>query len=153
MLKALIETDAGWWTPFVRIPLGAIFIAHGAQKLFGWFGGRGLEATAQLFANNLGLEPAYPLALLASGGEFFGGILVAVGLLTRFGALAIAVVMVVAMTQVHWGSFFLPTGIEYTLALLGMALALVAAGGGGASIDAELQKGWARAGRRRRRRR
>jgi putative oxidoreductase len=149
MLKALIETEAGWWTLFIRIPLGAIFIGHGALKLFGWFGGRGLEATAQLFATSLGLEPALPLAALASGGEFFGGILVLVGLLTRFGALNIAVVMLVAMLKVHWGAFFLPGGIEYTLALLGMALSLLVAGGGRVSIDAEIQKAWYRPRRRR----
>lgn len=149
MWRALFETDAGWWPLCIRVPLGAIFIGHGAQKLFGAFGGRGLEATAELFATNLGLTPAYPLALLAAGGEFFGGVLVLVGLATRFGALNIAVVMLVAMTQVHWGAFFLPAGIEFTLALLGMSLALVLQGAGRASIDAEIQKSWQRRGGRR----
>jgi len=87
-------------------------------------------------------------ATLASGGEFFGGLLVLIGLFTRFGALNIAVVMLVAMLRVHSGAFFLPGGLEYTLALLGSALALLIAGAGPASFDAVMQARWERRGRR-----
>ncbi len=149
MLKRmLVETKAGWWTIPLRVSLGVIFMAHGAQKLFGGFGGKGLQATAELFATKLGLTPAMLWASLASGGEFFGGLLVLIGLFTRLGALNIAVVMLVAMLGVHWGSFFLRGGIEYTLALLGSALALLIAGAGPASFDAVMQARWERRGRR-----
>ncbi len=146
--RMLVETKAGWWTIPLRVSLGVIFMAHGAQKLFGGFGGKGLQATAELFATKLGLTPGMLWAALASGGEFFGGLLVLIGLFTRFGALNIAVVMLVAMLRVHWGAFFMPGGIEYTLALLGSALALLIAGAGPASFDAVL---WARLERRGRR--
>ncbi|MCZ6700666.1 MAG: DoxX family protein [bacterium] len=144
----LVETKAGWWTIPLRVSLGVIFMAHGAQKLFGGFGGKGLQATAELFATKLGLTPGILWASLASGGEFFGGLLVLIGLFTRLGALNIAVVMLVAMLRVHWGAFFLPGGIEYTLALLGSALALLIAGAGPASFDAVMQARWERRGRR-----
>ncbi len=144
----LVETKAGWWTIPLRVSLGVIFMAHGAQKLFGGFGGKGLQATAELFATKLGMTPGMLWAALASGGEFFGGLLVLIGLFTRLGALNIAVVMLVAMFHVHWGSFFLPGGIEYTLALLGSALALLIAGAGPASFDAVMQARWERRGRR-----
>lgn len=139
--RLLFGTDAGWWTLPLRVSLGLIFMAHGGQKLFGLFGGKGLQATADLFATKLGMTPGMLWAALASGGEFFGGLLVLVGFLTRFGAFNIAVVMLVAMTQVHWGSFFLPSGLEFTLALLGSSLALLIAGAGPLSLDMAMQKG------------
>lgn len=77
---------------------------------------------------------------MAGAGEFFGGLLVLLGLATRFGALNIAGTMLVAMFKVHWGSFFLPAGIEYTLALFAAAVALVIAGGGAVSLDALVLK-------------
>ncbi len=146
--RMLVETKAGWWTIPLRVSLGVIFMAHGAQKLFGGFGGKGLQATAELFATKLGMTPGMLWAALASGGEFFGGLLVLIGLFTRLGALNIAVVMLVAMLRVHWGAFFMPGGIEYTLALLGSALALLIAGAGPASFDAMLQARWERRSRR-----
>ena len=139
--RLLFGTDAGWWTLPLRVSLGVIFMAHGGQKLFGLFGGKGLQATADLFATKLGMTPGMLWAALASGGEFFGGLLVLVGFLTRFGALSIAVVMLVAMTQVHWGAFFMPKGIEFTLALLGSSLALLIAGAGPLSLDMGIQQG------------
>ena len=154
--RLLFGTDAGWWTLPLRVSLGLIFMAHGGQKLFGLFGGKGLQATADLFATKLGMTPGILWASLASGGEFFGGLLVLVGFLTRFGALNIAVVMLVAMTQVHWGAFFMPKGIEFTLALLGSSLALLIAGAGPLSLDMGFQQGGElrrRTSRRRRRRR
>ena len=153
--RLLFGTDAGWWTLPLRVSLGVIFMAHGGQKLFGLFGGKGLQATADLFATKLGMTPGMLWAALASGGEFFGGLLVLVGFLTRFGALSIAVVMLVAMTQVHWGAFFMPKGIEFTLALLGSSLALLIAGAGPLSLDMGIQQGEEpqRRARRRRRRR
>lgn len=139
MLKRLLFTDGRWWAPVpLRIALGLIFMAHGGQKLFGWFAGYGLQATAGFFEQNLGMAPGIFWATLAGCGEFFGGLLVFLGLLTRFGALNIAIVMLVAIFKVHWPAFFAPAGIEYPMALLGAALALMIAGGGKFSLDAAI---------------
>ena len=122
----------------IRIPLGLIFIAHGSQKLLGVFGGHGLTATFTAFEQKLGIPPV--LTLLAIIAEFGGGIGVLCGFLTRLSAFGIASTMIVAMYKVHWANgFFLNgprgDGVEYNLALLGMALALVFAGGGAWSVD------------------
>ena len=114
---------------------------HGAQKLFGWFGGYGLAGTGQFFAESLGLKPGVLMAALAGGGEFFGGLLVLIGLMTRPGAALIGITMVVAIVKVHNSAFFLPAGMEYVLALLAMSVALVITGGGKLSVDAALSKG------------
>jgi len=111
---------------------------HGAQKLFGWFGGYGLKGTGGFFENSLGMSPGVFWAALAGGGEFFGGLLIFFGFLTRFGALNIAVTMLVAIISAHSGAFFAPSGMEYPLALLGMAIALMVSGGGKFSIDEAL---------------
>jgi len=141
MFRRLIATIPTWFTLPVRLALGIIFIAHGLQKVFGLWGGPGLNA----FVENqgkpapFGLRPVWLWMGAAAFAELIGGLLVLIGLLTRLGALAITFVMLVAMFAVHWGAFFLPSrGIEYTLALLGMALALVISGGGQASVDMKL---------------
>lgn len=141
MWKILLITDAKQWgTIPLRIALMLIFLAHGSQKLFGLLGGKGLTATAALFADKLGLIPGMLWATLAGIGELGGGLLLLFGLFTRFGALLIVIVMVVAIIKVHWGTFFLPTGIEYTFSLLCSALALMITGGGKFSLDAWLQQ-------------
>ncbi len=140
MWKKFLDTNAGLWATIpLRIALGVIFLAHGSQKLFGWFGGHGLAGTAAFFAAKLGLAPGWLWAVLAGGGEFLGGLLVILGLFTRFGALCITVVMLVAIFKVHWGIFFMPAGMEYPAALLAAALALLLAGGGKFSLDAVLK--------------
>ena len=140
MLKALLSTDARQWATLpLRIALGVIFLAHGGQKLFGWLGGKGLMATAGYFAGKLGLNPGLLWATLAGVGEFGGAVLLLFGLFTRLGALSIAIVMLVAITQVHWGTFFMPTGLEFAFSLLCSAVALLIAGGGKFSLDAWLQ--------------
>ena len=138
MWRKLVATAPTWMTVPVRLALGIIFIAHGAQKVFGVWGGRGL---AEFTAGDapMGLRPAWLWLGAAAISELVGGALVLVGLLTRLGALSIAFVMIVAMFGVHWGAFFMNNrGIEYTVALLGMSLALLIAGGGQASIDQKL---------------
>jgi len=118
----------------VRLALGVIFFAHGAQKLFGWWGGYGIAATVDAFQKNLGIPPA--LTWLAALTETFGGLAVIVGLLPRAAALGLAVTMLVAIFRVHLQhGFFLArggegSGIEYNLALLAMSLAIVVAGAG-----------------------
>ena len=141
MWKKLLVTDEKLWATIpLRIALGVIFLAHGSQKLFGWFGGKGLIGTAGFFAGKLGLDPGMFWAFLAGLGEFGGGLLLLLGLFTRFGALLIALVMLVALFKVHWGAFFIPTGTEYAFSLFCSALALLIAGGGKFSLDSRMQK-------------
>jgi len=80
----------------VRIAFGAVFIAHGGQKLFGWWGGYGLEATGQWMAS-IGLEPGFAMAMIAGGIEFFGGIALILGVITRPVAMAASLLMLVAL--------------------------------------------------------
>ncbi len=129
-----------WATLPLRIALGVIFLGHGGQKLFGWFGGKGLLATAGYFEGKLGLSPGLLWALLAGLAELGGAVLVLPGLFTRVGALSIAIVMSVAIVKVHWGAFFMPTGIEFAFSLLCSAVALLIAGGGKFSLDAWWQR-------------
>ena len=141
MWTKLLSSDANQWATIpLRLALGVIFLAHGGQKLFGWLGGRGLAGTAGFLAGKLGLEPGMLWALLVGLGEFGGAVLLLLGLFTRLGALAIAIVMMVAIIKVHWGTFFMPAGIEFAFSLLCSALALLIAGGGKFSLDARLQK-------------
>jgi len=148
MFRMLIGTVPTWMTVPVRLALGLIFIAHGAQKVLGVWGGPGLTAFTGGQAP-FGLSPSWFWLGAAAFAELIGGILVLLGLLTRLGALMIVPVMLVAMFGVHWKNGFLLSnqGIEYTVALLGMALALLIAGGGRASIDEALMG--RRGGRRR----
>jgi putative oxidoreductase len=140
MWRKLIATIPTWVTVPLRLALGSIFIAHGAGKVFGAWGGPGLAAFTGGSTPFSLMRPAWLWLGAAAFSEFIGGILVFVGLLTRLGALAIMCVMLTAMFGVHWsGGFFLGNqprpGIEYTVALLSMSLALLIAGGGQASID------------------
>lgn len=136
-----LRTDSTSIAPLLlRLMLGAVFIGHGAQKLFGWWGGNGFQATAQFFENTLSLKPGVLHAALASGGEFFGGILLILGLGTRFAAAVAVGIMAVAIWTVHRSAFFAPEGMEYPLTLLIVALSLVFTGGGALSIDAHLAK-------------
>ncbi|ABG03874.1 DoxX [Rubrobacter xylanophilus DSM 9941] len=127
----------------LRVVLGVIFVAHGAQKLFGSFGGPGLKGTAGFFGQ-LGIRPAYPMAVAVGVVEFFGGLLAALGLLTPVAAVGIILVMVVAILTVHLrnGFFNQNGGYEFNLALIGIALALLLAGAGSYSLDAALGLFW-----------
>src|SRR5258708_2621808 len=99
MLTSLLGTDGDWLIAIVRIVLGVVFFAHGAQKTLGWFGGAGLQSTVRTFQEHLRI-PA-PLALLAVAAEFLGGLGLIVGLLSRVAALGIAVLMWFALFAVH----------------------------------------------------
>ena len=120
----------------VRIAFGAVFIAHGGQKLFGWWGGYGLETTGQWMAS-IGLEPGFAMAMIAGGIEFFGGIALILGVITRPIALAASLLMLIAMMSVHWsnGFFMSANGYEFSLTLLAMSAYLTIAGSGRLSID------------------
>jgi putative oxidoreductase len=126
----------------IRIPLGLIFMAHGSQKLFGAFGGLGLTGTFKSFEDKMGIPPIF--TLLAIIAEFGGGFGILSGFLTRLSAAGISAVMLVAIYKVHWAhGFFLHMsgtigrghGIEFSIALLGMALYLMIAGGGRWCLD------------------
>ncbi len=136
LTQKLIDTDANVASLILRVPIGTILAAHGAQKLFGWFGGYGLEGTGQWLVS-VGLEPGYLMALLAGSAEFFGGIGLILGFLTRPAAIVSAFTMLVAIVVVHLGNglFLSGNGFEYALALLAAAVALAIQGGGAISMD------------------
>ncbi len=125
----------------LRFALGVIFIAHGSQKLLGWFGGYGFDATVQFFQQALGIPPAF--AIMAILAEFFGGIMVLLGVFTRLGSAAIAVNMAVALFTIHLSQgFFIAgdkVGFEYVFALLMIALYLTVNGAGKLSLDAYIR--------------
>lgn len=139
--QRLLATEAGWGALALRIPVGIIFAAHGAQKLFGWFGGYGLEGTGQ-WMDSIGLAPGYLMALLAGAAEFFGGLALIAGLLVRPASAALAFAMVVAIFSAHIdkGLFVANNGYEFALALLAVTVALVFAGAGRGSLDRTLSR-------------
>jgi putative oxidoreductase len=120
----------------VRVAAGAFLIPHGAQKLFGAFGGYGLEATGQFFQTQLGFANGYMAALGAGSVEVFGGLLLALGLFTRFAAAAVVVFLSIAMTF-HFSNGFIWTdgGWEYPVFWAIIALMFVVRGGGQYSLD------------------
>ena len=124
----------------LRLCVGAVFVAHGAQKLLGLWGGPGLDGTSAMLAG-LGLPSPYPLALLLAIVEFGGGVLLVLGGLTRLASLALAIDMVIAIWKVHYANgFFLAgpgrgDGVEYTLVLLGALVCLMLTGPGALSLE------------------
>ncbi|HUM04113.1 MAG TPA: DoxX family protein [Terriglobales bacterium] len=145
MFNKLISTSDDVSLTILRVVLGVVFFVHGAQKLLGWFGGFGLAGTLG-FMHQLGI-PA-PLAYLAIATEFFGGLGLIVGFLTRIPALGIAVDMIVAVFTVHYPNGFFMNwignqkgeGYEYHLLAIAMAAALLLRGAGRFSIDRTLAK-------------
>src|SRR5207244_12903880 len=146
MLTWLIDTNGDWVLTIVRFVLGVVLFAHGAQKLLGWFGGPGLGATLRTFRDELRIP--IPLACLAIAAEFFGGLGLIVGLLTRIAALGIAITMVVAALMVHLKyGFFLNWfgnkpghGIEYHLVVIALALVVIVKGAGDFFFDSALSR-------------
>ncbi|MBX9762513.1 MAG: DoxX family protein [Pseudomonadaceae bacterium] len=136
LLKRVTHTKAGFGLTVLRIVAGLTFAAHGAQKLFGWFGGYGLEGVGQ-WMESIGLAPGYLMALMAGSAEFFGGLALILGLLVRPAAAMLAVTMLVAIVTVHLanGFFMSNNGYEFALALLAISIALVIEGAGKLSLD------------------
>jgi putative oxidoreductase len=141
LIKNVISTNAGFDTLAIRLAAGVIFTAHGAQKLFGWFGGYGLEGTAGWMAS-MGMEPGYLMALMAGSAEFFGGLFLILGLLVRPSAIVLALTMVVAIVTVHLehGLFMSNNGYEFALALLAISVGLAVRGAGSLSLDRAIQQ-------------
>ena len=148
MFRKLVATSPYWATVPIRLALGAVMIGHGAQKVLGSFGGPGFEKWVSGTTPFGFMKPTWLWLGAAALSELVGGILIVLGLLTRFAAFIVACVMLTAVVGVHWGFFFSPKGMEYALTLLGMALALWISGGGMASVDLAMSNG--SSGRRRR---
>jgi putative oxidoreductase len=127
----------------LRLMVGIIFIAHGAQHLFGIWGGAGLAGTAASF-DSIGLSPGFPLAVAVGVIEFGGGLLLLAGALTPYVSVALIVVMLGAMWKVHLANGFFINwamtpgvghGVEYNLMLIAALLCLTLGGPGALSID------------------
>lgn len=140
-LELVFATFASWSHLVVRLVLGIVFFAHGAQKVFGWFGGRGMSATIAGF-RQMNIPPA--ATVIAALIECFGGLALIAGFLVRPAALGLIVVMLVAISKVHARhGFFLNWtmaqgqghGYEFNLALIAMALSILIGGAGALSID------------------
>ena len=135
-LGRLYEALTPYAYPLLRFSAGAIVFPHGCQKLLGLFGGAGIAGTAAFF-EKIGIVPAYPMAVLVTVVEFFGGACVAIGLLTRPWAVALFIEMMVLVFTVHLpnGFFWNNRGIEYPL-LWGIVFLVIAIrGGNGLSVD------------------
>jgi putative oxidoreductase len=145
MLRKLLATSNDWTVTLLRLVMGAIFFAHGAQKALGWFGGYGFSGTMRFFTQVMHI-PA-PLAFLAICAEFLGGIGLIVGALGRIAAFGIACNMVVAILTVHvpnglfmnWTGQQKGEGVEYHLLAIAIALVLMVKGSGALSVDRALQ--------------
>jgi putative oxidoreductase len=145
MLRRIISTSASWTPLALRLAMGAIFIAHGAGKVLGKFGGPGLAKFTSYPAPFPFMRPGWLWMGAAAFAELIGGGLLLLGLLTRVGAFLIFCTMLTAVIGVHLkGGFFAPEGYEYPMMLAAVCLALLISGGGMASVDLALS------GRRRR---
>jgi len=138
-LKNIFTTNNSIANIMLRVPVGIILAAHGSQKLFAWFGGYGLEGTGQ-WMESIGLAPGFLMALLAGSAEFFGGIALLLGFLTRPAAVVSAFTMIIAIFSVHFnnGLFMSNNGYEFALTLLAVNVALAIQGGGKYSVDSAI---------------
>ena len=121
----------------LRVSVGGFFVGHGTQKLFGWFGGNGLEATGNFFESALGLRPGKRHALAAGAAEAGGGALLVLGAATPIAASLITATMITAIQRVHVskGPWITDGGYEYNVVLIAAVLALAETGPGPVSID------------------
>ena len=142
LLSLVLGTFPSWSLLIVRLALGVVFVAHGGQKVFGWFGGPGLKATTQTFQQYLKVPPAATVA--AAFTELLGGLAMILGLLARPAAVGLVIVMLTAIAKVHGQhGFFINFsntpgkghGFEFNFVLIAIALAILIAGAGALSID------------------
>lgn len=120
----------------IRLVVGVTFMGHGAQKLFGWFGGYGPKGTGG-WLESIGVRPGVPMAILAGLAELVGGFLFAAGLLTPVGAALIVITMLMAIFKVHGknGYWVTSNGFEYNLVLIAIAVGVALVGAGSYSFD------------------
>jgi putative oxidoreductase len=141
MLNKVFRTDNDVATAVVRLALGVVFFAHGSQKLLGWFGGYGFTGTMGFFTGVLHIPPIF--AFLAISAEFFGGLGLIFGFLTRIAAVGILSNMIVAIAMVHikfgffmnWTGTQKGEGYEYHLIILAVTVMLIIRGAGALSLD------------------
>jgi putative oxidoreductase len=133
----------------LRVAVGGLFVGHGTQKLFGWFGGHGPDATGQFF-EQIGLRPGKRHAIAAGASEAGGGALLAAGLATPLAAAVLTGTMITAIERVHGknGPWLANNGYEYNIVLIAAVLALAETGPGNLSLEAALGRersgpGWA----------
>jgi len=144
MFRKLLATSNDWTLTLLRLVMGVIFFAHGAQKTFGWFGGYGFSGTMGFFTQMMHI-PA-PFAFLAICAEFLGGLGLILGALGRIAAFGITCNMVVAILMVHhnfglfmnWSGQQKGEGFEYHLLAIAIAVVLMARGSGAFSVDRAL---------------
>lgn len=124
----------------IRLVIGLTFAAHGAQKLFGWFGGYGIEGMTGYF-ESIGLKPGKQLAILAGAGELLAGMLFAIGLFTPAAAAVMTVIMLVAIRTVTGknGYWITANGSEYGIAIIAVAIGVALTGPGRFAVDALLR--------------
>lgn len=145
-MRKLFETDKAWSGLILRVMLGVVMFPHGAQKLLGWYGGFGFAGTLGFFTEQMHLP--WLVALLVIIGESFGSLGLFIGLLTRFTAASMALIMVGAIGLVHWPNGFFMNwfgkqggeGFEYHLLVIAICAALVITGGGKWSVDSVIAK-------------
>ena len=142
-LLLLTKTNSELAPLIARVNAGAIIFPHGAQKLFGWFGGYGFEGTMNFMTTNVGLP--WIIAFLVILGESIGGLMLILGAGTRFAAISLSIIMIGAAKMHLVNGFFmnwmgeLPgEGVEYHLLLLGLAISIFVAGAGSFSVDAAI---------------
>ena len=146
MLKFFLKTDDSVGPLVLRLTLGCVIFAHGAQKVLGWFGGPGAEKTIQLFTSTMGFP--LPLTLLVMASEFLGPIALSLGFFTRISAFAIAVNLGTCAYMNHLKNGFFMNwfgqqkgeGFEFHLLVIGIAVALMITGGGFFSLDRVLTR-------------
>lgn len=145
-MRKLFETDEAWSGLILRVMLGVVMFPHGAQKLLGWYGGFGFAGTLGFFTEQMHLP--WLVALLVIIGESFGSLGLLIGLLTRFTAASMALIMVGAIGLVHWPNGFFMNwsgkqggeGFEYHLLVIAICAALVITGAGKWSVDSVIAK-------------
>ncbi|GJL78456.1 MAG: hypothetical protein NPINA01_14450 [Nitrospinaceae bacterium] len=145
-LKIALKTEDSYNPLILRLALGIVMFPHGAQKVFGWFGGHGFEGTMGFFTQQMGL-PAV-IAMMVIAGEFLGSLGLITGFLTRLSSFGIAAIMGGAVATVHasngffmnWSGKQAGEGFEFHILVLGMAIVLMIAGGGKFSVDQWISK-------------
>ena len=143
-MKAFFQSDDSWTGLILRLTLGLVMFPHGAQKLLGWYGGLGFDGTMGFLTVTMNLP--WLIAILVVIAEFFGSLGLLVGFLTRFSAASIGVIMLGAITLVHWPNGFFMNwfgrqpgeGYEYHLLVLGISIALTIIGAGRWSVDQQI---------------